>query len=103
MVTSSAKSGLLSKGMKIQHNCFIYLFIYRHDDNTIFYASVYRAKHVQKGAYMDQADKKKIIGEFMGVNFVLKGRNTQKPVQPRGIHDKASSLSLRPHTWPHLI
>ena len=80
-----------------------YLFIYRHDDNTIFYASVYRAKHVQKGAYMDQADKKKIIGEFMGVNFVLKGSNTQKPVQPRGIHDKASSISLRPHTWPHLI
>lgn len=80
-----------------------YLFIYRHDDNTIFYASVYRAKHVQKGAYMDQADKKKIRGEFMGVNFVLKGSNTQKPVQPRGIHDKASSISLRPHTWPHLI
>ena len=102
MVTSSAKSGLLSEGMKIQHNCFIYLFI---DTMTTLYSM--RRYTVQntckKARTWIRLIKKKIIGEFMGVNFVLKGSNTQKPVQPRGIHDKASSISLRPHTWPHLI
>lgn len=116
-VQNTCKKGAYMERVTIKRNenptrlFYIYLFI---DTMTTLNVlcdglTVYHANTCKKGAYMEhQADKKKIRGEFMGVNFVLKGNNnathknpcnheapTTKTRLSRGAHTLASSHLTR--------